>query len=328
VPAHHSTYATLPLVGRITNGRAVAGAVFDSVRRFAPDLLLSYWLYPDAYGAAQVARKLQLPLVAGARGSDLRARDRLSLALTAHALRESAALLTVSEDLRRIAIERHGMNPSHVATIPNGCDTTIFHPGSQQQARAALGLPPDIRLLLYVGRLVPAKGLRELLAAWRQLAASDGAVHLAMVGDGSLRQELEQGAHAAGLSPRVHLPGVADAGRVAMWMRAADVFCLPSYTEGYPNVLVEALACGRPVVACPVGGVVEIVDADNSELAPPRDAGALADALRRAMLRSWDEAALSRRFRRSWQDVAADTLACCEAALLRARSAAQHPLKV
>jgi teichuronic acid biosynthesis glycosyltransferase TuaC len=328
VLAHHSSYMTLPVVGRISNGHAVAAAVLDGVRRFAPDLLLSYWLYPDAYGAAQVANKLHVPLVSGARGSDLRARDRLSLLLTARALRDSAALLTVSEDLRRIAIERHRMDARRVATIPNGCDTTIFHPGNQQDARTALGLPHDIRLLLYVGRLVPAKGLRELLAAWQRLAVSDGALHLAMVGDGSLREELLARARSAGLAPRVHLPGGADAGRVATWMRAANVFCLPSYTEGYPNVLVEALACGRPLVTCPVGGVVEIADASNSEMVPPREAESLAAALHRALQRPWDEAALSRRFRRSWADVAAETLACCEAVLRRERSASEHPLQV
>lgn len=328
MPAHHSAYTTLPVIGRISNGRAVARAVLEPVRRFAPDLLLSYWLYPDAYGAALVAAKLDRPLVAGARGSDLRARDRLSLALTGRALRASAALLTVSEDLRRIAIARHGMDASRVVTIPNGCDTTIFHPGDRHAARAALGLPGDIRLLLYVGRLVPAKGLRELLSAWRQLAVDDGRLHLAMVGEGSLREELLANAGAAGAGDRVHLPGVADAGRVATWMRAADVFCLPSYTEGYPNVLVEALACGRPVVACPVGGVVEIADAENSEMAPPREVQPLAAALRRALQRPWDEAALSRRFRRSWPDVAAETLASCESALGRWRSASQHPLQV
>ncbi len=321
VPTHYRSYATLPWVGRLANGHGVARAVTEQVRTFAPDLVLSYWLYPDAFGAAIVARKLGVPLVSGARGSDLRARDRVSLALTGVALRRSAGLLAVSEDLRRIAISRHGLAPACVTTIPNGCDTSIFHPGSRDEARAAVGVAGTVRLLLYVGRLVPAKGLRELFAAWRTLAAEDPRLHLAFVGDGALMQELRVRATESGISERVHLPGVADARQVATWMRAADVFCLPSYTEGYPNVLVEALACGRPVVATPVGGVVEIVDADNGLLAGPRNVPALTAALRAALARDWDEAGLSRRFLRSWPDVARETLAACEAAITRYRSA-------
>jgi glycosyltransferase involved in cell wall biosynthesis len=116
------------------------------------------------------------------------------------------------------------------------------------------------------------------------------------------------------MGERVHLPGTADAHQVAGWMRACDVFCLPSYTEGYPNVLVEALACGRPVVATPVGGIVEIVDDGNGLFVPPREVDALADGMARALRQSWDEAALSRRFMRSWTDVARETLEACEAA--------------
>jgi glycosyltransferase involved in cell wall biosynthesis len=277
--------------------------VAQQVRAFAPDLLLSYWLYPDAFGAAIVARQLGVPLVSGARGSDLRARDRMSLALTGIALRRSTALVTVSEDLRRIAIARHGLEPNSITTIPNGCDTSIFHPGNRD------------------GRLVAAKGLRELFAAWRTLADKDAGLHLAFVGDGALMQELRTCSAQSGMGERVHLPGVADAARVATWMRAANVFCLPSYTEGYPNVLVEALACGRPVVATPVGGVVEIVDAANGLLAEPRDVPGLANALRSALEREWDAAELSRRFLRSWPDVARQTLAACEAAITRYKSA-------
>ena len=98
---------------------------------------------------------------------------------------------------------------------------------------------------------------------------------------------------------------------VARWMAACNLLALPSYSEGHPNVLVEALACGRPVVSCPVGGVPEVVDASCAMLAPPRDAGALCEALAGVLERDWDEVALSRRFSRPWGEVAAETLAAC-----------------
>lgn len=315
VPVTYLSYATLPVIGRLLNGSGVARAIRAPLRKYAPDVVLSYWLYPDACGAAVVAAELGVPLVAGARGSDLRARDRVSLWLTRRALHHARRVLTVSDDLQRIAIQQHGVAPARVTTIANGCNTRIFHPGSRMAERQRLGLPADARLLLYVGRLVPAKGLRELMAAWLQLAAHDPLLHVAFIGEGALRGELEARARQSGMPARVHLPGAAEAEQVAGWMRACDVFCLPSYTEGYPNVLVEALACGRPVVATPVGGIVEIADAENSLLVPTRDVEALAEAISSALQRPWDESALSRRFMRSWADVGRETCEACAAAL-------------
>jgi glycosyltransferase involved in cell wall biosynthesis len=321
VRVHHLDYPTLPTIGRLTNGRAVAGVLGEPLRRYSPDVILSYWLYPDVYGAATVSRRLGIPLVAGARGSDLRARDRMTLGLTRRALPQAKVLLTVSDDLRRIAVARFGVRNESIRVILNGCDTRLFHIGDRAAARQALGIPASARLVLYVGRLVVAKGLRELADAWESRAAADPDLHVAFVGDGILRDELQQRAQRSGFANRMLLPGAAAAETVAQWMRAADVFCLPSYTEGYPNVLVEALACGRPVLSTPVGGIVEIVDESNGVLVPPQNAQALAAGLDAILARDWDEARLSARFARSWNDVAVETLAACEVALQSGRSA-------
>jgi teichuronic acid biosynthesis glycosyltransferase TuaC len=311
---HYVTYATLPIVGRVLNGHGAARALRAPLTAYRPDVVLSYWLYPDAFGAAAVASKLGVPLVAGARGSDIRARDRISLSLTRRVLAGSARILTVSEDLRRIAIDRFGASAELTSAVPNGCDTRIFGLGSRAAARAQLGVAQDARLILFVGRIVAAKGLRELVTAWLDLARTNSSVHLAIVGQGPLFTELSSRAMRGERAEAFHAPGALPASEVAKWMQACDVFCLPSHTEGYPNVLVESLACGRPVVATPVGGINEIVDADNGLLTPVNDAARLAAALDAALSRSWDEVALSRRFARSWDDVARETLAVCEAA--------------
>jgi glycosyltransferase involved in cell wall biosynthesis len=215
-----------------------------------------------------------------------------------------------------------------VHTVANGCDTRIFRPRLRSEARAILGVPRDVRLIVFVGRMTPAKGVRELLAAWRSLVERDPAVYLAIVGDGALRDELKRAAGESEAGRRVLLPGAVPAAVVASWMQASDVVCLPSHTEGYPNVLVEALACGRPVVATPVGGVLEIVDESSGILTPLADAGALARSLRVALDRAWDETALSRRFGRSWADVARETLEVCQLALGEASSQSEHPAEV
>jgi len=310
VDAEYVAYPALPIVSRPFNGWLCARALAPAVARWRPDVLLSYWLYPDAYGAMLVARRAGLPLVAGARGSDIRVRDRVSKSLTRRVVRAADRLLVVSEDLGRLAVDDYGADPRRVHAIANGCDAATFHLADRGAARAALGIRADTELVLYVGRLVAEKGLRELIAATRSLRGTRPRLELALIGTGPLHAEFAADlARDAGLV--VHLPGAQTPELVARWMTAANLLALPSYSEGYPNVLVEALACGRPIVATPVGGVPEIVDASCGVLVAPRDAAALADGLDAALARDWDAAALSRRFSRDWRGVAAETLAVC-----------------
>lgn len=310
-------YPALPAVSRPFNGRLCARAIAAPLRAFAPDLVLSYWLYPDAYGAMLAARQAEVPLVVGARGSDLRVRDAISRRLTRPVLHAARRLLVVSEDLGRVAERDYGAHLDRIRAIPNGCDASIFHPADRAEARRALDLPADAEVVTYVGRLVPEKGLRELLAAAGALRASRPRLQLVLVGEGPMHAELAALA-AAGELP-VRFAGTRPPAEVARWMCASDLVTLPSYSEGHPNVLVEALACGRPVVATPVGGIPEVVDAASGVLVPAREPAALAEGLREALERDWDEAALARRFSRDWRQVAQDTLLACEEVLAEAR---------
>lgn len=307
-------YPALPMVSRPFNGAACARSLHRELAAFAPDVVLGYWLYPDAYGAMRAAQRAGLPLVVGARGSDLRVRDRISRALTRPVLRHAARILTVSEDLAKVAVRDYAADPSRIRVIGNGCDAGIFHPQDRRAARASLGLRQDQPLLLYVGRLVVEKGLRELLHAARALAARIGPLQLAFVGDGALHGELAAAGEAQD-GVTLLLPGAQPPVDVARWMAAADLVSLPSWSEGHPNVLVEALACGRPVVATDVGGIPEVVDAHSGLLVPVGDVCALTRALQEVLASTWDSQALARRFSRSWQEVATDTLHACEEAM-------------
>lgn len=304
------SYPALPMVSRPFNGHLCGMAITEAMARFAPDVVLSYWLYPDAFGAMRAASRLGIPWVAGARGSDLRVRDAVSRMLTGQVVRRARRLLVVSEDLRRVAIERYGAAPDRTITIPNGCNAAIFHPASRSEARRQLGIDEGAKLIVYVGRLVAEKGLRELLEATAMLSQAHPRVELALIGDGPLRDELDQSARRIAGVP-VHLPGAMDASMVARWMAASDLVTLPSYSEGHPNVLVEALASGRPVVATHVGGIPEVVDASCGVLVAPRDVHALSVALGQVMDRRWDPDALARRFSRDWSGVARETLQVC-----------------
>ncbi len=304
-------YPGLPVLSRVLNGVVSAFALGPRVKAFAPDLLLGYWVYPDGYAALRVARRLRVPCVIGALGSDIHVRSGLSAMLTRHTIHQVDALLTVSEAMRRTAIETFGAQADRVHTIVNGFNTSIFAPGDQAQARRELGVPSLDRLVVYVGRFVEAKGLRELIEATQRLAARDPQFKLVLIGDGVMKDQLHQLIQVSGLAQRVQVPGGLPPEEVARWIRASDVLTLPSWSEGYPNVVVEALACGRPVVATDVGGTREIVNADNGILTAPKDVDGLVDALAQALVHRWDHAAIAAAMQRSWDDVARETLAVC-----------------
>lgn len=306
-------YPALPVVSRGLNGYVSSWALLPRVRAFQPDVVLAYWVYPDGFAASRVARSLGVPCLVGALGSDIHVRDGLNAWLTRRTIHGADALLTVSEAMRRTAIDQFGAAPEHVHTIVNGFNTSVFGPADQAQARQALGVAADAQLVVYVGRFVEAKGMRELVDAARQLAADNGRFRLALIGDGVMKAELLSLIEASGLADKVHLPGGLAPAEVAQWICASDVLTLPSWSEGYPNVVVEALACGRPVVATDVGGTREIVNARNGVLVPPKDVPALRSALGETLSRNWDHGSIAAAMKRSWDDVAVETLRVCEA---------------
>ena len=305
------TYPALPGVSRATNGWMAGRALVPRMRRFQPDLVLAYWVYPDGAAAKYAARRLGVPCIVGARGSDIHVRSGLNAHLTRRTLQGLDAILTVSHAMRDTAIATFGADPGRVHPIVNGIDTDVFHPRDRQAMRARLGVPADARLITYVGRFVEAKGMRELLQAFQALAAQEPRLRLALVGDGVMREELAGLVQATGLGDRVTMTGGLEPVQVAEWIGASDVLTLPSWSEGYPNVVVEGIACGRPVVATSVGGTGEIITAGNGIMVPPRDAAALQRGLSEALSRTWDADALSASVSRGWGDVAADTLAIC-----------------
>jgi glycosyltransferase involved in cell wall biosynthesis len=318
-PAHYIEFPAVPLLSRPFNGLVSAHYVLPYLKRFQPDLILSYYVYPDGYAALSAGRQLGVPVILGAIGSDInRIPDRISAAFTRKALREASFVLTVSEHLRTQAIQL-GSPPERTRAIRNGCDTSIFHLADRVEARSELGLQQDSEIIVFVGWIAPTKGLRELLDAMIRLVPSRPRLQLFCIGEGALQAELEARAAQSGIAGHVHFLGRRSSSEIARWLAAANVFCLPSYAEGCPNAVVEALACGRPVVATDVGGIPELVDASSGILFPPRDAEALTRALNEALDRQWDEPGISTSSHRGWAQVATETYEVCESALDRFR---------
>lgn len=264
------------------------------------DVLLASWIYPDGCSAIRLAAKLGVPCVLKAHGSDVNLiAQRLDVRpiVRAH-LPRASAVVAPSKALVAALVDL-GSPPSHTHHLPNGIDPNVFYPRGRHAAREKLALSRDERLIVFVGRVTREKGVFELLRAHGNLEDTT----LAVIGDGPLRPVVDE---AIRRGARVVAPGPQPHDRIADWMAAADVVALPSWSEGTPNVVLEALALGRPVVATTVGGIPDVVTENRSGyLVPPRDAEALENALRRALVRSWDPNEIAALGPRSWHDSAA-----------------------
>jgi glycosyltransferase involved in cell wall biosynthesis len=308
VDVSYFDFPALPLVSRPLNGWLATRALLPHVRAFAPDLIFSIFLYPDSYAALRIGQELSLRVVAMGIGSDIHSiSDRVSAMYTRKVLREVDFVVTVSEDLRRKALAM-GASPERSSSVINGCDLSEFRVTDRAEARRKLKLDVDAPTVVYIGRMDLRKGLRELVEASAQVHVRRPNLQVYLVGEGADRPQVRSAIEAHGASAYVHDLPACPPDEVAMWMAAADVVTLPSYMEGCPNVVLEALACGRPVVATEVGGIPEIMSNNCGRLIPPRDAVALAEALDSVLDRQWDATEISSHWGRSWDTVARELM--------------------
>ena len=285
----------LSLLNGLSFGRAI-GPILGELRQLgAIDVIQAHCAYPDAVGAALAASRLKLPLAITAHGSDINvySRRRTLAPQIRWALRRASAVVGVSRTLCGKITELAPDIAGRLHHIPcAGFDPRVFRPMDRHAVRASLGLPPAARVVLFVGQLVPIKGLDILLEAWRILRER-GKVNaddrLLLIGEGPLRVELERRACVEPTTGTVQFLGGMPQASVARWLAACNLFCLPSRNEGFPNVIVEALACGVPVVASDVGGVHEVISSSvNGIMFPSGDSTALAAAIDSALTEDWN----------------------------------------
>jgi glycosyltransferase involved in cell wall biosynthesis len=271
----HPKFWHVPLLSRPLNGWLFAHAIEPIIRRERFDIVVASWSYPDAYGVMLLAEKLNFRFTSEVLGSDVNvyfnnpSRKRQIL----RALRASRAVFVKSRALQtRLAAEGISSFINY-----NGIDRKRFHPIDRVEACRKLELDAKRRRVLYVGNLVPVKGPTILAKAAERLSETE----VIFVGSGS--EKIGSG-QCVGTRPH---------DEIATWMNACDVLCLPSLSEGLPNVVLEAMACGLPVVASRVGGVPEIVrEGVNGLLVPPGDSRILAATLNKALATRWDASAI------------------------------------
>ena len=220
------------------------------------DLVDGQFLYPDGVAAVRLARALGKPVVLTARGSDVNValRERLAGRSIRWAVNEAAAVIAVSSDLRERMVER-GLPADRITVLRNGVDLELFKPGDRVSLRAELGFEGPT--LLAVGNLVPEKGYDLALESLARLPGAS----LVVLGQGPEQSRLQALAGTLGVAGRVRWLAPVPQHQLAGYYCAADLTVLTSIREGMPNVLLESLACGTPVVATAVGGAPEVVTA-------------------------------------------------------------------
>ena len=241
------------------------------IREYRPDVLVAHGSDTLKYGSSASLFNRKVATVYRNIGTaSIWANSAVRVKLNRMFLKRMNAVVSVSEYTRRDFINVYRLPESRVTFIPNGVDATEFDVCSQRAARAEvrseLGLSPTDVLLASVGNLSEEKGHGELLTIISDLTRLGLEMHLVIVGDGPLRQQLEQQAQHLDLFGQVHFLGRRD--DIPRVLAGADVFVLPSRTEGMPAVLIEAGLAGLPSVAFDVGGVAEVVEHSVTGLVP------------------------------------------------------------
>ena len=292
--------------------------------RRAFDVIDAHFAHPEGIAAALLGAILRVPVLVTIRGSELRYRRSPSKRFwISWALRRADRVIAVSDGLRQLAVDL-GVNPRRVTTIPNGINAAVFRRRDRGAWRATHGIAIGDRVVLCAGDLAELKGHHRVIAAVKAMIDGGICARLVIAGgigrSGRYAATLREQVVSHSLDDRVTFLGELTQDALAEWMSAADVFCLASASEGWPNVVNEALACGTPVVATDVGAVRQMVATDRLGLVVPvHDDTALVAALRSALMSSWDHEAIAVRGRaRSWNQVADDVIVEMRAVVERA----------
>jgi len=272
-------YPHVPRLARVNARAFAARCAREILVDPRPAVVVADYAWPAAMAAGRLCRA-GLPFVVHGRGSDVIqvCEEPRLRPLLARALHTAGHWCAVSADLVR-RMDELGGRPGHGVLTPNGVDLDLFAPRERAGARAALGLPAGATVVLVVGHLIARKDPLLALQVFHAWAGSRSDALLVFVGRGALGTRVAAQAERLGLASRTRLVGELPPAELARWYAAADVLLLTSSREGRPNVVLEALASGLPVLATEAGGTAELLAGLPGALCTSRDPGSLAQAL-------------------------------------------------
>jgi len=264
IRVEHPRYLLLPKVGMNSAPYTLARAGHKAARKLIAagynfDLIDAHYFYPDGVAATMIGKALNKPVVITARGTDINLIPQYQKPkrMILQAAKDCAAMITVCTALKD-AIVGLGGTAQKITVLRNGVDLELFRPEDRQTARAKYGVSGFV--LASVGNLIPTKGHQLAIEALKTLPDAQ----LLIAGRGPHEEEFRLLATRFGVADRVKFLGILPQTELRWLYSAADAMVLASAREGWPNVLLEAMACGTPVVASKVGGIGEIVAAPEA----------------------------------------------------------------
>lgn len=264
IRVEHPRYLLLPRIGMNSAPASLARAGLKAARKLIAagydfDLIDAHYFYPDGVAATIIGKALNKPVVITARGTDINLIPQYPKPrqMILQAADDCAAMITVCAALKD-AIVGLGGTAHKITALRNGVDLELFRPEDRQQARAKFGVSGFV--LASVGNLIPTKGHQLVIEALQALPDAE----LLIAGRGPHETEFRSLAVRLGVADRVKILGVLPQNELRWLYSAADALVLASAREGWPNVLLEAMACGTPVVATGVGGIREIIAAPEA----------------------------------------------------------------
>jgi teichuronic acid biosynthesis glycosyltransferase TuaC len=303
----------LPGIAKHWDGRWMERVVSAWIGRVAnldptSTLIDAHFGYPEGVGCYRVAKKLGIPLFVTVRGleTELMAFPNIKSQML-EAYRYATGIISVSESLKEMLIE-HGVEPKKIKVIGNGVESEIYCPGNKANSRSELGVDISTKLIVALGNVQRRKGydlLIEAIACYRDVSEFQ-CVILGGINESATMASLKARIEELGLKNRVRFTGQATPDVVVRWLRAADMFVLPTRREGCCNAVLEALSTGVPVISTPAGDNTKFVsDGRNGFIVPHEDPKALQIAIQRSWDYPWDLKAISESVHRyTWKGAA------------------------
>ncbi|NAS89367.1 glycosyltransferase family 4 protein [ANME-1 cluster archaeon AG-394-G21] len=276
------------------------------------DLIHAHFTWPSGYVGAKLKEKCGKPLIITGHGHDVYDLPFNDVTLNKKirsTLNAADCIITVSKS-NYDKLMQLDISDEKVSVIPNGYDLDLFKNIPINKARERLNLPKDKKIILSVGYLEQIKGHKYLINAMKEIVKRRTDVLCIIVGNGKLRNELEMQIKELELEDYIRLAGEKPHQKIPLWMNACDVFVLPSLRESFGVVQIEAMACGKPVVATYNGGSEEIIiSEDYGLLCEPANPEELAEKILIALDKEWDgEKILKYAERFRWENIVKEIL--------------------
>ena len=259
----------------------------NNVTKFAkenievPDIIHAHHVYMDGYGMIKLSKEWNIPLVMVEHGAILKEilnwkhmHNKIikTLDLADH-------IMCVSEDLFSIALA-NGVNEEKVSVVPIGVDIDVFKKRYDENLNERFDIDSDVKIVLYVGQFIPRKGLNYLIGVIPRILGKHNKTLFVFVGNGPQKEYLEKLCREKNILSNIRFVGGVELDRLIDWYSIADIFVLPSLSEGRPTVIYEAMSCELPIIATDVGGISEQVENEyNGFVIKPRDSNELANSI-------------------------------------------------